>query len=275
MMMPEMENLNLVEKGFLRRWSNQTLVLFRRAPAVNLAAILILAILLFAVPQWGVMAKIVAYLALAVLLALARYLDVGTPIRAGITRLLIPAMGIALLDVLIGAGLKFMFSGTSTVIAFKTGADPFFYDTVWQQLHGYALIALNVFSATAYPKLLLQNLPYATLIYLGASRGRMPSMSLSYLMTAMMAVLAMIRNLAPAGLLLIAGEFVLRSESVVGEALLLHPGGMVLLISALGLGAFTWVASLWSYFYLREVVDGRQQLGLGPEPVNQMTPSPA
>jgi hypothetical protein len=253
-----MEKLNDIERGYLKRWQLNTVDLILRNQTANAIAISAILFGIFVIPPWPLLNDFTGVLVFAVLMSIARWLDRGAADGRGMLAAMTPVaikmgMGLATFDAVAG----FFTSGKSIFSDYAAGGD--WLATALQVVGGNTLTMINLLlNGSSFATLEFQSPVVILLIFIGAIRSVHPELRLGYLMVSISAFTSILRNLAPTVLIMLAGEFVIRSGNVMGQAIMEQFGQTTMFAAALLYALLIWVLSLVLYQFLREVVEGEK-----------------
>lgn len=252
----KMEKINDIERGYLSRWLRDTNDLFRRNQTANATAIAAILLVILVIPPWPLLNDFTGALLFTLLMSLARGIDKGFAAGQRTVRAMLPvglkmAVFLALFDAIWG----FVTSGKDIFSDYASGGD--WLANALLTVHGSTLeiikLLLNGSSIATFE---FQSPVIILLVFLGAARSIHPSIGLGYMTVAISAFIAILRNLAPTVLILIAGEFVIRAGTVMATAIAEHYDQTIMFAAAVGYATLIWVLSLVLYQFLRELVDG-------------------
>lgn len=254
-----MEKLNDIEHGYLSRWLRDTNDLFRRNQTANATAIAAILLVVLVIPPWPLLNDFTGALLFALLMSLAKGVDKGEIAGRQMMWAMLPValkMGIflAMFDAVSG----FVSSGKSIFSDYASGGD--WLANALQTVHGSTLEIINLLlNGSSFATFEFQSPIIVLLIFIGAARSIIPEFRLGYLLVAMSVFSAILRNMAPTALIIIAGEFVIRAGNVMAAAIANYHNKPILFSASIGYSALIWVLSLVLYQFLREVVDGEKR----------------
>lgn len=256
-----MEKLNDIERGYLKRWARDTAGLILRDQTANAIAVTSILLCIFVTPPLPLLNDFTGVLLFTVLMGVARWLDRGSDKGWELLTAMTPVaikmgVGLATFD----AVSEFFTSGQSILSNYTSGGD--WLSTALQVLNGNTLAMINLLlNGSSFATLELQSPIIVLLIFIGAIRSIHPELRLGYLIVAISAFTAILRNMAPTILLMLAGEFVIRSGNVMGQAIMSQFGQITMFASAVFYAILVWSLSLVLYQFLREMVEGSQSNG--------------
>lgn len=258
-----MEKLNDIEQGYLKRWWQGTKELALRSKKANAIAIAAILLGIFIVPPWPLINDFTGVLMFVVLMSIARGLDSGSSEGWSLLSAMAPvAIKIGLALATFEAVSDFFTSGQSIFKDYTAGGD--WLSTALQFVNGNTLAMINLLlNGNAIATLMFQSPILMLLIFMGAIRNIHPQLSLGYLLVAMSTFNALIRNIAPTALIMLAGEFVIRYGNVMAQAIMEQLGQTAMFASALFYASLIWFLALIQYQFFREIVEGR--IGNGEE----------
>lgn len=239
-----------IEKGFVSRWSLATLERFENMHlSRHIGALIVIFAMTFLAPGWPMLTQMTAYFSVSLILALVLF-DKNSESIEFIKNALPAVVGLSVVSAFFNAGMHFLFPKMDSMDAFWQSIDWMSAGTKEQ------LMRLNLIFNQDLPQSMCQSPAMAALIYLAGRKGPVPKMNMEYLVTFSMVFGAALQSMAATILVIIMGEFVVRTSYVVLSGMAHSSGfGSDLMFMTL-YTVIAWIVFIPTSFYIKELIDG-------------------